>query len=375
VQNGLAFYSGLGLLICGNGFFKPNISNIVGTLYRRDPGRRDGGFTIFYMGVNLGAAMSPLLCGYIGETYGWSYGFACHIGMLTGLVVFVLPGGRHGSRSSGRGVGGRRAAVVHPASDVDGGQRVRRSVVGGGGGDRRRSHSRAACPSRPAPRPTRSDCGGGCGAQFRSNGSSTWARWCRSAVRAAGLRRRAAARRPAAAGLCRGNHDQTDGGKRKRLAAIRLGSVGAGEHAGGHCLRPSTFLAFDICWSRPFAWTPVARHRMYVVLILMVFCTLFFAFFEQAGSSLNNFTDRNVDRIPARATIRTVAEAERRSNISLEPTQEQVGFHNGPRLFTRMFERLRREHDNRPISRFPAGGRRQRGNAGSLGSDEIPPAC
>ena len=93
MQNALAFYSGLGLLICGNGFFKPNISNIVGTLYRRDPGRRDGGFTIFYMGVNLGAAMSPLLCGYIGETYGWSYGFGlATIGMLTGLVVFVLPG-------------------------------------------------------------------------------------------------------------------------------------------------------------------------------------------------------------------------------------------------------------------------------------------
>ncbi len=93
IENTFAFFTGLGLLIVGNGFFKPNISAIVGGLYHRFPGRRDGGFTIFYMGVNLGAAMSPLLCGYIGETYGWRYGFGlATIGMLTGLVVFVLPG-------------------------------------------------------------------------------------------------------------------------------------------------------------------------------------------------------------------------------------------------------------------------------------------
>ncbi len=92
IPHTLGFYTGLALLIAGNGFFKPNISAIVGTLYGPLPGRRDAGFTIFYMGVNLGAAMSPLLCGYIGETYSWSYGFGlATIGMLTGLAVFVLP--------------------------------------------------------------------------------------------------------------------------------------------------------------------------------------------------------------------------------------------------------------------------------------------
>jgi len=92
VENELAFFTALALLILGNGFFKPNISTIVGSLYPEGSPKRDGGFTIFYMGINLGAAMSPLLCGYIGETYGWHYGFGlATIGMLTGLAVFVAP--------------------------------------------------------------------------------------------------------------------------------------------------------------------------------------------------------------------------------------------------------------------------------------------
>ena len=87
-----AFYFALALLICGNGFFKPNISTMVGSLYKYGDPRRDDGFNIFYMGINLGAAMSPLLCGYVGETYGWHYGFGlAAIGMLTGLAVFVMP--------------------------------------------------------------------------------------------------------------------------------------------------------------------------------------------------------------------------------------------------------------------------------------------
>src|SRR5215469_10688625 len=88
-----ALFTALALLIVGNGFFKPNISSIVGSLYAQHSAKRDAGFTIFYMGINLGAAMSPLLCGYIGETYGWSWGFGlATIGMLTGLAVFVMPG-------------------------------------------------------------------------------------------------------------------------------------------------------------------------------------------------------------------------------------------------------------------------------------------
>ena len=90
VEHELVFFLALAMLIAGNGFFKPNISTIVGTLYEKNREGRDRGFTIFYMGINLGAAMSPIICGYVGETYGWHYGFGlATIGMLSGVAVFV----------------------------------------------------------------------------------------------------------------------------------------------------------------------------------------------------------------------------------------------------------------------------------------------
>ena len=85
------FYLGLLLLILGNGFFKPNISTYLGTLYKDKPELKDSGFTIFYMGINLGGMFGPLLCGYLGEVYGWHYGFGlAGVGMLIGLIVFKL---------------------------------------------------------------------------------------------------------------------------------------------------------------------------------------------------------------------------------------------------------------------------------------------
>jgi proton-dependent oligopeptide transporter, POT family len=90
VEDQAVFYTALALLICGNGFFKPNISSLIGDLYPAGSRKRDAGYTIFYIGINLGAAMSPLLCGYIGETYGWRYGFGlATLGMLLGLALFV----------------------------------------------------------------------------------------------------------------------------------------------------------------------------------------------------------------------------------------------------------------------------------------------
>lgn len=83
------FYGSLGLLIVGNGFFKPNISSFVGALYNHYPQQRDAGFTIFYLGINLGAAISPLVCAWVADLYGWHYGFMlAGIGMLLGLVFF-----------------------------------------------------------------------------------------------------------------------------------------------------------------------------------------------------------------------------------------------------------------------------------------------
>lgn len=84
------FYFSLALIIAGVGFLKPNISTIVGKLYPQNDPRRDGGFTIFYAGINVGALFASLICGYLGETFGWKYGFgAAGIGMLLGLFVFL----------------------------------------------------------------------------------------------------------------------------------------------------------------------------------------------------------------------------------------------------------------------------------------------
>jgi POT family proton-dependent oligopeptide transporter len=89
--NNFFFYTALALLIVGNGFFKPNISTMVGRLYPEGDPRRDSGFTIFYMGINAGAFIAPLVCGWLGYEYGWHAGFgAAGIGMILGLVVFSM---------------------------------------------------------------------------------------------------------------------------------------------------------------------------------------------------------------------------------------------------------------------------------------------
>ncbi|MEM8986364.1 MAG: oligopeptide:H+ symporter [Pseudomonadota bacterium] len=87
----LILYLSLALIIAGVGYLKANISTIVGALYGFGDKRRDSGFTIFYMGINLGAFLSSIFCGYLGIAYGWKYGFGlAGIGMAVGLVVFLL---------------------------------------------------------------------------------------------------------------------------------------------------------------------------------------------------------------------------------------------------------------------------------------------
>lgn len=84
------FYLALALIVMGVGYLKPNISTIVGKLYAQGDPRRDGGFTIFYMGINVGSFAATLLCGWLGETYGWKYGFGvAGIGMIIGLFTFM----------------------------------------------------------------------------------------------------------------------------------------------------------------------------------------------------------------------------------------------------------------------------------------------
>ena len=82
--NHIFLYIGLGCLIIGNGFFKPNITSIISNMYKNFPEKKDGAFTIFYMGVNAGSFLGMMLCGYLGEKLGWSYGFG-----LAGIFMFL----------------------------------------------------------------------------------------------------------------------------------------------------------------------------------------------------------------------------------------------------------------------------------------------
>ena len=89
LDNEVTFFIGLALLVVGNGFFKPNISSMIGKFYPEGDPRRDGAFTIFYMGINIGAFLTPLTCGAIGEIEGWRWGFlTAGIGMLLGYLIF-----------------------------------------------------------------------------------------------------------------------------------------------------------------------------------------------------------------------------------------------------------------------------------------------
>jgi POT family proton-dependent oligopeptide transporter len=84
------FFLGLCLIVLGTGLLKPNVSSIVGTLYDREDERRDAGFSIFYMGINLGAFIAPLICGYLGQKINWHWGFAAAgVGMTIGVIQYV----------------------------------------------------------------------------------------------------------------------------------------------------------------------------------------------------------------------------------------------------------------------------------------------
>lgn len=131
IHSETAFYTGLILIILGTGLLKPNISTLLGSLYSADDDRRDGGFSIFYMGINIGAALSPLVCGYLAQSnefksfiagYGfkpsdsWHFGFAAAgVGMLIGLAHFLFQYKRLGSKGA-RPVGKQAAKAADEAN-------------------------------------------------------------------------------------------------------------------------------------------------------------------------------------------------------------------------------------------------------------------
>ncbi|MCP4602054.1 MAG: peptide MFS transporter [Proteobacteria bacterium] len=200
VQNSICFYGGLAFIIVGNGYFKPNISTLLGKLYEDDNPKRDAGFGIFYMGINIGALLSTAICGWIGENISWTYGFGvAAVGMLFGLAVF------HGGKERLKGHG--------------------------------------EIPSTTAYR--------------------KWA-W------------------PVMIGS---------------IVAVPLISILLQYHTLVLVLLVITAIAvLGYLLYVSFTEEKVQRQRMWVLLVLVFFHTTFWAFFEQAGSSLTLFTARNVDR-------------------------------------------------------------------------------
>ncbi len=314
-----AFFIALALLIVGNGFFKPNISTIVGSLYPDGAPERDGGFTLFYMGINLGAAMSPLLCGFIGETFGWHYGFGlATIGMLIGLAVFVAP-----TRLAQGMVGGGALlsavtlfllpqdlyvfsvmAFVGTALLIAAGVSLTAMNLGG-------LPTNVGLPPDPEQLTAKSPIG------LRKD--LTVYLGILVAV-------------PILALLVSGNRgirfipEETIEGITTALGA--LGSVVGtflNEIAtpAGLVLTGIGVVALIVMVKAALGATKVERERMWVVLILMFFSMLFWSFFEQAGSSVSNFTDRNVERV---FPERLVTADEVGSEILFEPTQSQLGY-------------------------------------------------
>jgi POT family proton-dependent oligopeptide transporter len=337
-QTGM-FYLALALLIAGNGFFKPNISAIVGQLYPEGSGKRDGGFTIFYMGVNLGAALSPLICGYIGETYGWHYGFGlATIGMMIGLAIFVMPT-LVTQLLIGLGALGTAVSLLIYVPDNSAAIAVNVMVALAlltAGVISIRALSLGGVPD---------DAG-------RPPGGK--AKRLKTVVLGVVVCVPLLALFVSDFSLLR------EGGKPYRLLTtetierLTAGSGPLAEVGGvflseiskpaGVLLAVTGLLAGLYLIVETVSLERVPRQRMYVVLVLTFFSMLFWAFFEQAGSSVNNFTDRNVDRV---AEDRVITSDEVGTTIQIQPTQEQLGYYNDDTVFTlSQLDELRQEHQN-----------------------------
>ncbi|PJJ96327.1 MFS transporter [Lysobacteraceae bacterium NML91-0213] len=201
------FWLALAFIIVGSGFLKANISVMVGQLYPRTDIRRDPAYTIFYMGINLGAALGSLIAGYLGQTYGWAYGFgAAGIGMLLGLVVFVL---------------GKPLLMGRGESKVP--ERLAAPVMG---------------------------------IRFE------WLLYVLGV---------------AAVGVV--------------WFLIQYQAL-----VGGLLMGTGALLMGFVLYTAVFKLEREARNRIFAALILIIGSILFWALFEQAGASLNLFTDRSVDR-------------------------------------------------------------------------------
>lgn len=287
MENTTAFFTALALLICGNGFFKPNISTIVGSLYPEGNSKRDSGFTLFYMGINLGAAMAPLLCGYIGETYGWHYGFGlATAGMLIGLAIFAAPRGIAQALILGGALIGSVIMLWTQLGDTlllavntpVGVALVVAGVVAFLALGRGPLPSAAGAPPDPAQ----------LSAPWIGPISREWAVYLITFISV-----------PLLALLVQNATLST-----WILSIFGVAALGV--------------LGVDIVRG-----TRVERDRLIFVVIMMFFSMLFWAFFELAGSAINNFTDRNVDRV---IESENVTSAQVGQTLTVPVSQELLGY-------------------------------------------------
>jgi POT family proton-dependent oligopeptide transporter len=211
------FYLGLFLIVIGTGLLKGNVSVIVGRLYAKDDIRRDAGFSIFYMGINLGAFIAPLVCGYLGQKVSWHMGFAAAgVGMTLGVVQYVLGGKNLGDAG----------LYPAPAESPQAAARLRRNAIVAG----------VVIVALLA--------GFGIGAY-----TGAMAITARQVADGAGI----------------------------MLLAIVV-----------------VFFGWLFTSSN---WTPDERKKLYVIGVLFLAAALFWSVFEQAGSTLNLFADRNTHNV------------------------------------------------------------------------------
>lgn len=350
VQHGMAFFTGLALLICGNGFFKPNISTIVGSLYPKGSPKRDGGFTLFYMGINLGAAMSPLLCGYIGETYGWHWGFGlATLGMMIGVAVFVAPiRVTQALIASGAVAAAVALFRYHPDNPFSiavnvfvGISLLVAAAVACMALERGGLPAEAGLP--PDRERLRKPVLGGISAEWAVYLATILALLV-FVLLVSGFSPLTSDNRPIA--LIPASVIERMESSEGRLVQIAATVLKEMSRPAGLVLMVSGLLAFGYIGIETFRLDKIRRERMYVVLILTFFSMLFFAFFEQAGSSVNNFTDRNVDRV---FEADRITEVDVGKTIQIQPTQEQLGYHNNGELFTlNVLDKLREQNKDNP---------------------------